>query len=169
MKQVVFRIIGILGAVCLFACISLGVWIYFRGTQPLDLPEARGITFWQLIRDRWNAWSMADKTISAQPQFKGCRNNILSLFLVNFRSSANFVYASLVPASRLAAAFHYWETQKPDAVMPKLTQVKWYQLPDVFWEYFSRAYWRGLVSVDGLAGQCQLGPVDFSAILGVEK
>ena len=123
----------------------------------------------QFIRDRWDAWSVADRTISTQPQYAGCRNNILSLFFVNLRSAFNFAYASLIPSSRLAEAFRFWESQRPDAVMPKLELVQWYQVPDAFWNYFSTAYWRGLVSADSLAGQCQLGPVNYSAILGAGK
>ena len=169
MKQAVYTMAAILGVFCLFVFISFTVWLYFRGTQPMELPEARGITFWQFIRERWSAWRRADASVSSQPQYAGCRNNILSLFWVNLHSAANFVYASLVPASRLSQAFLYWQAQRPDAVLPVFQPIEWHQAPDAFWNYFSAAYWRGLVSEGQLAGSCQLGPVDFSSILGVSQ
>jgi hypothetical protein len=169
MKDSIKKMAGILGVFCLFVLISFSVWIYFRGSQPMELPEARGITFWQFIRERWGAWRAADQSVSAEPQYAGCGNNILSLFLVNLRSACNFVSASLAPQSRLAAAFRYWEEQRPDAVMPRLDAIQWPQAPDAFWNYFSRAYWRGLVTTDSLADQCRLGPVNFNAILGAAQ
>lgn len=132
----------------------------------MELPEARGITFYQFIRERWSAWRRVNATISSQPQFTGCRNNVLSLFSVNVHSAANFVYASLVLASHLAQAFLYWQEQRPDAVLPALQPIQWFQAPDAFWNYFSAAYWRALVSQGELAGSCGLGPVNFSSILG---
>ena len=169
MKKLILETIAILGVFSLLVFITFSVWIYFRGTQPIELPEARGITFWQLIQERWAAWGTANAKVSAQPQYAGCRNNITAFFLVNLRSAFDFTYASLNPDSKLAQAFHYWEVRQSDPVLPVVETIAWHQAPDAFWKYFLRAYWRGLVSIDTLTGECQLGPVNYAAILGVEK
>ena len=169
MKMLLLKTIAILGVFSLLVLITFSVWFYFRGTQPIELPEARGVTFWQMIQERWTAWGNANTRVSSQPQYAGCRNNITAFFLVNLRSAYNYTYASLNPNSKLAQAFHYWEVRQPDPVLPAVETIAWLQAPDAFWNYFSRAYWRGLVSVDTLAGECQLGPVNYAAILGVEK
>jgi hypothetical protein len=153
----------------LLLVLTFGVWIYFRGTQPMDIPEARGITFWQFIQDRWSAYKTADERVSALPQYLGCRNDVLYYFPLNLRGSLNFTYASLRPDSKLAYAFKYWEEQKNDEVLPKLQTVNLAEAPDAFWSYFERAYWRALVSIDYLSAECKLGPVDFSGILSAVK
>ena len=169
MKKFLLEMTAILGVFSLLVLITFSVWIYFRGTQPIELPDARGITFWQLIQERRVAWGNANAKVSAQPQYTGCRDNVTAFFLMNLRSAFNYTYASLNPNSKLAQAFHYWEVRQPDPILPVVETIAWHQAPDAFWEYFSRAYWRGLVSVDALASECQLGPVNYAAILGVEK
>lgn len=162
--KTLLEIISILFLIVLLAVITFGVWIYFRGTQSLEIADARGITFWQFIKERWDAWADVNARISALPQYAGCRNDILHYTPLNFKGAFNFAYASANPDSRLAKAFLYWEKEKPDPVLPTLKAVSWHQVPDVFWDYLTRAYWRGLVTIDYMAGQCQLGPVDFDAI-----
>ena len=169
MKRFLIETIAILGVFCLLVLITFGVWIYYRGTQTLEIPEARGITFWQLIRERWSAWDKTNAKVSALPQYAGCHNNITTLLWVNLRSTFNYTYASLKPDSKLAEAFHYWETKQPDPILPVVATIPWQKAPDAFWNYFSRAYWRGLVNADALAGECQLGPLNFEAILGAAQ
>jgi hypothetical protein len=137
----------------LLVVLTFTVWIFVRGAQPLQIREARGITFWQLIRERWSAYKTVDENVSALPQYLGCRNDIVRLLPSTFRGSLNFAYASYKPESDLAAAFRYWEEESPDEILPKVEQVNLIQVPDAFWRYFSRAYWRGLVSLDYLADQ----------------
>jgi hypothetical protein len=149
----------------LLLVLTFGVWIYFRGTQPMDIPEAKGITFWQFIQDRWSAYKEADARVSALPQYLGCRNDITYYLPLNLRGSFNYAYASLNPESKMAYAFKYWEEQKPDEILPKIEAVNLAEIPDVFWNYFERAYWRALVSIDYMAAECKLGPVDYGAIL----
>jgi hypothetical protein len=169
MKKLFLETITILGFFFLFILITFGVWIYFRGTQPIDIPDSRGITFWQLIQERWAAWGKANAKVSAQPQYAGCRNNITAFFWMNVRSAWNYTYASLTPNSKLTEAFHYWEVNQPDPILPVVETILWYQAPDAFWKYFLMTYWRGLVSADGLADECQLGPVNYAAILGAGR
>jgi hypothetical protein len=169
MSKFFLELFSIVGVLFLFLSITFGIWIYFRGTQPLELPDARGITFWQLVRERWGAWYNVSRSVATQPQYSGCRNTVLTLFFVNLRSAYDFTYASLAPNSKLAQAFRFWDEQQPDLVLPKLETIEWRQAPDTFWKYFSLSYWRGLVTADSLAGQCQLGPVNYEAILGVSK
>jgi len=150
----------------LLVVVTFGVWVYYRGSRPMDIPEARGITFWQFIRERWHAWEKTNNKIKELPQYAGCRNDITHYLGLNLRGSYNFAYASLFPESKVADAFHYWEVHKPDPVLPKVEPIAWHQAMDAFWQYFSRAYWRALVTIDAKAGVCQWGPVDFSSILG---
>jgi len=164
MKQIVREGIAILGLLVLLLVVVMGVWIYYRGNQQLDIPEARGITFWQFIKERWQSWSEVNTLVSAKPQFSGCSNNITRFLWINLRSAYNYMVACLKPDSKLADAFHYWEVKRPDPILPVVAAIEWFQAPDAFWNYFSRAYWRGLVSIDAQAGECQLGSVDFAEI-----
>jgi len=77
MGRFLLDLIKILLVTALLVVLSFGVWIYYRGTQPMDIAEARGITFWQLIQDRWTASQEVDARVSALPQYLGCRNDIL--------------------------------------------------------------------------------------------
>lgn len=166
MKNFLLGALKFLLIATLLVVLTFAVWIYVRGAQPLEIREARGITFWQFIRERWDTYQAVDARVSALPQYLGCRNDILRLLPSTFRGSFNFAYASYQPDSDLAAAFRYWEKETPDEMLPRVSQVNLVQVPDAFWRYFSRAYWRALVSLDYLAGECQLGPVDFIAITG---
>ena len=165
MGRFLIELLKIVLVSALLIVLAFGVWIYYKGTQPMDIPEARGITFWQFIKDRWAASKEADARVSALPQYMGCRNDVLYYLTLNLRGSFNFAYASLRPESKLAYAFKYWEEQKPDEVLPKLEAVNLAEAPNAFWSYFERAYWRVLVSIDYLAAECKLGPVDFDMIL----
>ncbi|MDP2966104.1 MAG: hypothetical protein Q8N39_08745 [Pelolinea sp.] len=160
------ELIKIILVTSLVLVLTFGVWVYYRGTQPMEITEARGITFWQFIRERWDAYNSTDARISALPQYLGCRNDILYYLPLNLKGSANFTYASLNPDSKLAYAFKYWEEQKPDEVLPKVKPINIAEAPDTFWTYFERAYWRALVVIDYLAAECKLGPVNYDAILG---
>ena len=165
MGKILLGLLKALFIVTFVVAITFAVWIYFRGSQPIDVPEARGITFWQFIKERWEAYRTVDAKISVLPQYLGCHNDIIRLLPSTLRGAFNFSYASLYPESKLAEAFRYWEVTAPDPILPKLKQKNIVEIPDVFWSYFERAYWRGLVTLDNLAGECQLGPVDFDAIL----
>jgi hypothetical protein len=137
----------------------------FPGIPTDGYPRSQGITFWQFIQDRWTAYKEADQRVSALPQYLGCRNDVLYYLPLNLKGSFNFTSASLRPESKLAYAFKYWEEQKPDEVLPKLQAIGISEIPDTFWSYFERAYWRALVSIDYLAAECKLGPVNFTSIL----
>ena len=165
MGRFLLELLKIVFVSALLIVLAFGVWVYYRGTQPMEITEARGITFWQFIQDRWVASKEADTRVSALPQYLGCRNDVLYYLPLNLRGSFNFAYASLRSDSKLAFAFKYWEEQKPDEVLPKLKAVNLAEIPDVFWSYFERAYWRALVSIDYLSAECKLGPVDFELIM----
>jgi hypothetical protein len=165
MGRFLLELLKIVLVAALLLVVTLGVWFFYRGSQPMTIPEARGITFWQFIQDRWTASKEADARVSALPQYLGCRNDVLYYLPLNLRGSFNFAYASLNPESKMAYAFKYWEDQKPDKVLPKLEAVNLAKVPDVFWTYFERAYWRALVSIDYLAAECKLGPIDFERAL----
>ncbi len=165
MGRFLLELLKIVLVTALLLVLAFGVWVYYRGTQPMDIPEAKGLTFWQFIQDRWTAYQEADARVSALPQYLGCRNDLLYYLSLNLRGSFNYAYASLNPDSKLAFAFKYWEEQKPDEVLPKLQAINLSEVPDAFWSYFERAYWRALVSIDYLAAECKLGPVDFESTL----
>ncbi len=168
MGRFLLELIKIVLVTSLVLVLTLGVWMYYRGTQPMEVPEARGITFWQFMRDRWDAYKSTDARISALPQYLGCRNDILYYLPLNLKGAANFTYASLNPDSKLAYAFKYWEEQKPEEILPKVNEVNIAEAPDAFWSYFERAYWRSLVAIDYMAAECKLGPVNYEAILGAK-
>ena len=165
MGRFLLELLKIVLVAALLLVLTFGVWIFYRGNQPMEIPEAKGITFWQFIQDRWTASKDADARVSALPQYLGCRNDVLYYLPLNLRGSFNFAYASLNQESKLAYAFKYWEEQKPDEVLPKLEAINLAEVPNAFWSYFERAYWRALVTIDYLAAECKLGPVDFDTAL----
>jgi len=166
MKNFLLGILKFIFVAILLIVITFAVWIFVRGSQPLEIAEARGITFWQLIRERWAAYEEIDTYVSELPQYLGCHNDILRLLPSSFRGSLNYAYACYKPDSNMAEAFRYWQEAEPDEVLPKVRPVNLVEVPDAFWRYFSRAYWRGLVTTDNLAGECKLGPVDYVGIMG---
>lgn len=168
MGRFLLELIKIILVTSLVLVLTFGVWVYYRGTQPMEITEARGVTFWQFIRDRWEAYQSTDARVNALPQYLGCRNDILYYLPLNLKGAANFAYASLNSDSKLAYAFKYWEEQKPDEVLPKVRAINIAEAPDAFWSYFERAYWRALVVIDYLAAECKLGPVNYDAILGAK-
>lgn len=168
MGRFLLELIKIIIVTSLVLVLTFGVWVYYRGTQPMEITEARGITFWQFMRDRWDAHKSTDARVSALPQYLGCRNDIIYYLPLNLKGAANFAYASLNPDSKLANAFKYWEEQKPDEVLPKVHAINIAETPDAFWSYFEHAYWRALVVIDYLAAECKLGPVNYDTILGAK-
>ena len=164
MKRFVADLLKIILVTALVLVLTFVVWVIFRGSQPMETADARGITFWEFIRERWMQFRLTDARISALPQYRGCRNDILNFFPINLKSAFNYAYASYRPDSEIAAAFRYWEKEKPDPVLPTLEKVGLAKVPDAFWRYFENAYWRGLVTIDHLAGECALGSVDFGYI-----
>jgi hypothetical protein len=164
MGRLLIELLKIILITALLLVLTFGVWIFYGGLQPMEIEDARGITFWQFIRERWVRYQLVDARIEAQPQYRGCRNDIWYFLPINLKGAFNYAYASFRPESNLAEAFRYWEDEKPDPVLPTLETVNIAGVPEVFWKYFERAYWRGLVTIDNLAGECALGPVDFSYI-----
>jgi hypothetical protein len=166
MGRFFLEVLKIVLLTALIVVLTFGVWVYYRGAQPMAVPEARGITFWQFMQDRWQTQQTVDARVSALPQYLGCRNDILYYLPINLKGSVNYAYASLNPDSKLAFAFKYWEEQKPDETLPKVRSINIAEAPDAFWDYFERAYWRALVVIDYMAAECKLGPVNFDGILG---
>jgi len=148
---------------------TFALWVIYRGTQPLEINEARGLSFWRFLSERWQRWDEVNTRISLLPQYAGCQNNILRFTPINLTAAIKYTVASLRPGSELAAAFHYWEEHKPDPTLPIVQPITITQAPDTFWDYLTRAYWRGLVSIDHLAGECALGPVNYDALMGAAE
>lgn len=166
MKKVILNTLAIILIISLISLLTLVVWGCYRGTQPMMVADARGITLWQFIRERWSTWEEANERVASLPGYAGCKNNITRFFSINVRSALNYVYACLFPGSKMADDFLYWEEKRPDPVLPEVEEIRWFEVPDTFWKYFESAYWRGLVAIDYRAGACSLGPVDYDAILG---
>jgi hypothetical protein len=117
MRSFLIGLLKIILITTLEVVLSCGVWVYLQGTQPMEIPDERGITFWQFMREGWVAYKCVDARISCLPQYLGCRNDILRIVPINLRGSFNFAYASANPESKMAYAFKYWEEKKPDQVL----------------------------------------------------
>ena len=165
MKKVLVNLIMTILIIVLALVITFSLFIYYRGNQPMDIKEARGITMWQLFSERWNAWKETDEKISELPGYSGCKNDILRFAPINFKGAVNYTIACLFPESELANAFYYWQEHTPDEYLPLVQPISWFNAPDFFWDYFEKAYWRGLVVIDYQAGACSLGEVNFDQIL----
>lgn len=166
MKKILINVLLTTLLIVLAVVITFSLFIYYRGRQPIDIPEARGITLWQLLKERWSAWKETDTKIAELPGYSGCKNDILRFFPINFRGAINYTYACLFPGSEMANAFYYWQEKTPDPVLPLVQPIVWFDAPDFFWDYFVKSYWRGLVAIDYRAGACSLGPIDFETIYG---
>lgn len=170
MKKILINLLLCILLLALAVGITCAMFIYYRGNQPLSVAEARGITLWQLISERWAAWKETDARIAELPGYSGCKNDILRFAPINLKGAANYTSACLFPESELASSFQYWQERSTDSVLPLIQPISLFDAPDFFWDYFEKAYWRGLVVIDYRAGACSLGPVDFDRILaGDEK
>ncbi len=165
MKKLVINLIFIVLIIVFVTVITFSLFIYFRGTQPISFNEARGITLWQLLKERWGAWEQTNEKISELPGYSGCKNDILRFALINIKGALNYTYACLFPNSEMANAFYYWQEHGTDTTLPLVQPIKLFDAPDYFWDYFEKAYWRGLVVIDYRAGACSLGAVNFDQIL----
>ena len=166
MLKPLLKIIALIAILIVILLVASIIWMYFRSMQPMTIPEARSITFWQFIRERWSAWREADQRVSSLPGYSGCKNDIVRFFWINLRSSLNYAYACVFPNSSLADAFRYWEQRSPDPILPTVEEISWFDAPHAFWKYFEAAYWRGLVQINYRTRACSLGPINFEEILG---
>ena len=165
MKKLLINLLLMILIIFLATVITFSLFIYFRANQPLSIDGARGITLWQLFKERWSKWKQTNEEISELPGYSGCKNDILRFAPINFQGAMNYTYACLFPNSEMANAFYYWQEHGTDDTLPLVQPIKWFDAPDYFWDYFEKAYWRGLVVIDYRAGACSLGAVDFDQIL----
>jgi len=53
MRNILLGLLKTILITTLVVIVSFGAWIDFRSGQPMEIPDARGITFWQFIIERW--------------------------------------------------------------------------------------------------------------------
>jgi len=49
--------------------VTFGVWVYVRGSNSIEVPAAWGITIWQFIQERWDAYKAVDVGMSVLPEY----------------------------------------------------------------------------------------------------
>ncbi len=53
MRKILLGLLKTILIITFVVIVSFGEWIDFHSGQPMEIPGARGITFWQFIIERW--------------------------------------------------------------------------------------------------------------------
>lgn len=118
--------------------VLLNVFFAVRAAFPMDLPEAQGMTYYQFLSERFNAYNNYSKTDS----------NIMTY--VSFAMYPGSYYFGDAPYTLLAAfnpegkAAEYLTTHKtgyPRAFTKPRGEVKLTNLPNLLWELNERFSW----------------------------
>ena len=124
---------GMLRTVVVLVVITTLLYIAYRGTQPMSLPQVpAGISYWQFMRDRLEA---ANEVKPAR-----CGIGMFSfLVLVGPFYSVLYTYVGIHPVSFLA------RVSQPDPSIPKgVSGSTWDQVPEIWWKVVEKISWTAL-------------------------
>ena len=129
--QTLFRLVL---ATALLATVGLGVFIYQKGSQPMDVPRAspplpEGITYWQFMGDRIEAAQVVE------PQ--RCGGFSFAFFLaITPIYSVVYTIAGMRPESAVGRGI------QPDASIPHWAAgLPWKEAPGVWWWVIENISW----------------------------
>jgi hypothetical protein len=129
--QTLFRLVL---ATALLATVGLGVFIYQKGSQPMDVPRAspplpEGITYWQFMGDRIEAAQ------EVEPQ--RCGVSTFAFFIaITPVYSVVYTIAGMRPQSVVGRGI------QPDASIPRwAVDLPWEEAPGVWWWVIENISW----------------------------
>ncbi len=132
-----------LSAVLIFVLV-LGSFIAYRGSQPMGIKEAHGLTYWQFVSNRVNA-------IEAMPS-KCQRMHFTGFAIAITIYPTLYTYIGLYPDSLLA------RHAMPDPHIPK--HVNWPDVPNTWWSLVESVSWEAWVTphLPNILPECNLKP-----------
>ncbi len=145
---------------------TVGYCVY-RSGQPMMLPEARGMTYRELAKERYESWNALDVELAARrKESKKNRHACVfsgvfyeSMFVIP-NLSAQMTISAFYPDSKFArgveAGDSYFQRNLPVGSVPKLRNF----LP-LFWEAIERQSWTWWVIRDSHSKTCPAPPVKF--------
>jgi hypothetical protein len=121
-------------AVTLLATVGLGIFIYQKGSQPMDVPRAspplpEGITYWQFMADRLDAAQVVE------PQ--RCGMSTFAFFLtITPIYTVVYMIGGMRPESMVGRGI------QPDASIPHWAAgLPWKEAPGVWWWVIENISW----------------------------
>ena len=137
--SIVIRIFAIL---IVIAGLVFAGFVAYRGSQPMQIKAANGMTYWQFVSDRIKAIH----ELSARCQQLHFTGYFLSVPLY----PALYTFIGLFPDSFIAR-----HTQ-PDPAIPK--SIHWYEVPDTWWSLVETISWQAWVTphLPSIMPQCNL-------------
>ncbi len=134
-----FRLIGL---AILIAGLLLFGFILYKGSRPMHISEAHGMSYWQFMTNRIDAI----RRLPAKCQWLHVTGYLLSVPLY----PALYTFVGVFPNSFLAGHL------QPDARIPK--QVAWLDASGIWWSLVETISWEAWVTrhVPGVMPECNL-------------
>jgi len=142
--------IRLLLALVLIAGLAFVAFVAYKGSQPMQLASADGMTYWQFVRERIGAI----RELPAK-----CQQMHFSSFAIAVPLyPALYTYIGIYPESYLAR-----HTQ-PDPSIPK--NIDWSDAPDIWWRLVEDVSWEAWVTrhLPTVMPECNLQPPFLSAV-----
>lgn len=119
--------------------------IAIRSVYPMNLPQARGMTYYQFVDHRWT--SIRDGIKNAHMEYEVLD---AALFPTYYLAAAQIPFCELFPDSKYT---HWVRTRIIDDAnythFKPHTKVTWSNLPASLWEVFERSSWFYFVTMNG--------------------
>lgn len=141
-----------IAALILLLALALTAWVIIRGRQPMKLPAAEGITFWDFMRERWRAQKIARVTHAQLPQADPCPNRVARALLDSTSRAVAYAWRCLRAETSAAAA--------TNAALPPIQPITLAQAPDRAWTYIETASWQALALDAVQTDTCALAPLN---------
>ena len=137
-------------ALVLIAGLVFVAFVTYRGSQPMQLASADGMTYWQFVRERIGA--IRDLPAKCQ------QLHFTSFAIAVPLYPALYTYVCIYPESYLAR-----HTQ-PDPSIPK--DIGWSDAPDTWWRLVEDVSWEAWVTqhLPTVMPECNLKPPSIPAV-----
>ncbi len=137
-------------ALALIAGLVLVAFVAYRGSQPMQLASAEGMTYWQFVRERIGAI----RELPAKCQ----QMHFTSFAIAVPLYPALYTYVGIYPESYLAR-----HTQ-PDQSIPK--DIGWADAPDTWWRLVEDVSWEAWVTqhLPTVMPECNLPAPSLSTV-----
>jgi hypothetical protein len=127
--------------------VAVGGFIYFKGNQPMQVPQASGLTYWQFMSDRLEA--------AQEVEPKRCGVGRLVTF-----GMLGPVYSVVYTAVGLYPGGFLDRVSQEDPNIPKgVEDTPWYNVPDLWWNVIEKISWSMLVRH---TAACNFRPVEIA-------
>ena len=140
---------------------TVGYCVY-RSGQPMVVPEARGMTYREFLKERINAARALDDARVANGENRICLNTEVFFTLpgVYFLLATQVTLAALYPDSNFARSVEGGDSYFYRNV-PTSREPEWRNVLPLYWEAVERQTWTFLVISDAYSKICPVTPVTY--------